>query len=68
VTCRNCDNAPSFEGCDECKECMVSLMLGHPDEMELLRRVHAGTQWLLEVEKEWARQTSAIAHFARAVA
>jgi hypothetical protein len=68
MNCRNCHEAPAFDGCDECKPCLVSLMLGHPDEIELLRRVHAGTQWLRDVEKEWDRQMSAIGHFARAVA
>lgn len=59
--CESCALAPVFEGCDQCVACIASYCLHEdPADLEMLRRVHAGTRWLVELEAEVTRQQSAL--------
>ncbi len=61
-TCRNCQIATPFHGWDECLACGVSIALHEdPDYIHTARRLFSDdTEWLAELEAEWARQSAAL--------
>lgn len=61
--CATCGLSSPFEGFDDCLQCAVSYEI-HEElgaTMDTWRRLNAGTDWLAEIEREYARQTKAIA-------
>lgn len=60
-TCSNCHEAPLFTGFDTCLECSVAIAIAEdPSYIDLARKLYAGTEWLRRLEREWARQMSAL--------
>lgn len=60
-TCENCHEAPIFSGFDTCLECSVAIAIAEdPSYIEFARREWPGTEWLARLEREWARQMSAL--------
>jgi hypothetical protein len=63
--CRNCHEAEQFHGWDECLACGVAeCLVEQPEYLDFARRVFADqSEWLAQLETEWARQSSALAAF-----
>jgi hypothetical protein len=63
VTCRNCTNAECFEGWDDCLACGVAIALVEdPGYLEFARRLYKDdSAWLAQLNREWARQSQALA-------
>jgi hypothetical protein len=62
-TCRNCQNAAPFEGWDDCLACGVACALVEdPDYINFARRLYKDdSAWLAQLNREWARQSQALA-------
>ncbi len=61
--CRVCGLAEPFASFEDCLTCAVAYEIHeeHGSTMPLWRRLHAGTEWLAAIEREYARQMQALA-------
>ncbi len=59
LTCLTCHEAPVFTGFDDCVACGVAFLLTDPTQLALIRKLHAGTPWLAQLNAEVSRQLGA---------
>jgi hypothetical protein len=63
VKCSNCGEAEPFHGWDDCLACGVAICLVEdPDYINWARKCYAAdSAWLAQLNREWARQSQALA-------
>lgn len=54
--CKNCGQAPSTKGSDDCLACVAAYLIIDPSQMALIRSLHPGTEWLRSLDAEVRRQ------------
>lgn len=58
--CTNCGLAPPYVGFEDCLHCAAAALIVDTDQLIVIRRLNAGTQWMAELDREIERQASAI--------
>jgi hypothetical protein len=68
ITCITCGLAPAFHGFDDCLECGAAYLIVDSDQLSAVRRLYAGTAWLVTLNAEIERQLLAVIACGRAAA